>query len=182
MITTLAPVSFPKTFSWSRMAPTRRELRWFHDYLSEMRNGKAWKVLEFGCGISTWAINDALQPDIYLAIEAYEPSMQEVSKHCPNVILKKKWGPIKQRRWNFIFVDSSAGYRNLHPVPGLFRRECIRFAEKSMTPDCLVSIHDWRHRLYSKRARRYLERSGYELVNSFTGRTGIGVYRRGGKQ
>ena len=174
-------VSFPETFNWSCMAPTKKELKWFHKYLSKMhmRNGKAWKVLEFGCGISTWTINNALQPDTYLAIETYKPSIQEVSRYCPNVIISKKWDPIRKGGWNFIFVDSSAGYRNLIPVPGLYRRECIRFAEKFMAPDCLISIHDWHHRLYSKRARRYLERSGYKLVNSFISTTGIGIYKRG---
>jgi hypothetical protein len=168
---------FPKTFPFSKLAPTKDELAWISTYLTSC-NLKNCKVLEFGCGITSWIINESLNPNTYIAIEHYQQCIIDTLKHVPKIkIITTTWHQIPQDVYDFIFIDSSAGYPP--GGDGLFRDKAVEFIESQdmVNNKSLIMIHDWHHRSGNK-ARKYLEENNYKLIASFKNRTGVGVYSK----
>ena len=107
-------LNIPKTFSVTRVSPTIKELEFIYDWC---KKSKPKKILEFGCGPTTWAIhqgatNDGLEPlSLYVAMEHWVPSIKDVVNHIPTVkIIKSIWYDIPNEKYDLVFIDSSAGY------------------------------------------------------------------------
>lgn len=167
----------PKTFPFSKLAPTEKELVFMNNWLATSTL-RGCKVLEFGCGITSWAINDALKPSVYVAIEHWPQCIKDTIKHIPNInMITTTWHQIPQDVYGFVFIDSSAGYPP--GGNGLYRDKAIEFIEsqKMIDKKSVIMIHDW-HANSGKGSRRLLERTGYRLIASFNDRTGVGVYSK----
>jgi hypothetical protein len=168
---------FPKTFPFSKLAPTEKELIWISTYLTSC-NFKNCKVLEFGCGITSWVINESLKPKIYVAMEHYQQCIIDTLKNVPKInIITTTWHQIPQDVYDFVFIDSSAGYPP--GGDGLFRDKAIEFVEsqKMINDNSFIMIHDW-HARSGKSSRNYLEKNNYKLRASFNDRTGVGIYSK----
>jgi len=165
----------PKTFTLTKVSPTTPELEFIHKWCKEnLPNG--CNVLEFGAGPTTWAISTAARPSKYVCMEHWIPSIKDVIDHLDNItIIKTDWYAIPDDiRYDFVFIDSSAGYPP--GDQGLHRHDACQFSERLLKDGGYIMIHDWRKRSGHK-SRLYLESKGYELVASFLGRTGVGVYK-----
>lgn len=171
----------PKSFSMTRVSPTMNELDFLHDWLKSNIDEEA-NVLEFGAGPTTWAIATALKVNRYVLIEHWVPAIKDVLNHLNDIeIIRSLWYNIPEDiQYNVVFVDSSAGYPP--GGGGLHRDEAVKYAERLLSEDAHIILHDWRKRSGSA-PRRYIEKSGnYKLVASFSGRTGLGIYKCTSKQ
>jgi hypothetical protein len=175
----------PDSFPFSRLAPTQGELEYMCEFLvNHFEGADPINVLEFGSGVSTWAIyngvtnymNNREKCTNYIAVEDWEQNVIDTKKNLPMVnIIDSSWEDIPKNQYSVVFVDSSA-CRPGPPARGLYRHEATEYAESLMAENALVIIHDWHHRS-GKGPRRYLEGRGYNLVGSFKGRTGVGIYQ-----
>jgi predicted O-methyltransferase YrrM len=160
-------------FEPSELAPSQKEMAWLYEFLGGL-NDQINSVLEFGCGVTTYVINEAVEPEYYMAVEEFEKCINDVNTHVPNVKTTQSWKDFEGRKFDLVFVDSSAGCGK---KKGLFRDKAVMAAEPCMTDETIVILHDWKRRS-GKAPRAYLESNGWELVASFDGRTGLGAYRR----
>jgi len=168
-------LDLPKTMKRTRVSPTIDELNFIYDWcINNLKDG--CKVLEFGAGPSTFAINKACNPSIYITVEDWIPTLKDVINHVSNIkIINSTWFDIPEDKYDFVFVDSSAGYPPKDG--GLHRDEAVKYSEKLLADDGYIMLHDW-HGRSGKAPRRYLENSGYKLIDSFTNKTGVGVYKK----
>lgn len=168
--------ALPKTIAVTRVSPTIPELEFIHSWC-KANVSEGGNVLEFGAGPTTWAISTAINPDRYICMEHWVPSIQDVVDHLSDVeIIRTNWFAIPDDiKYDFVFVDSSAGYPP--GGDGLHRHDACEFSERLLSKNGFIMIHDWRRGSGSK-PRAWLEANGFELVESFNGRTGVGVYKR----
>jgi hypothetical protein len=170
-------LSLPKSFNRTRHSPTLKELNFIYDWLKHnMREGCS--ALEFGAGPTTWAIATALNPNKYVVVEDYIPSIQAILDHLTDItIIKGIWYNIPEDiKYDFVFVDSSAGYPPRDG--GLHRDEAVKYAQRLISDNGVIAIHDW-HTRSGKAPRKYLEScSNYKLVASLNDRTGVGIYKK----
>jgi len=157
------------------VSPTIPELEFIHEWWKDNLE-QGCKVLEFGAGPTSWAIQKAVNPSLYVAVEDWPDTIKDVIDHLDDIqIITSTWLDIPEETYDFIFVDSSAGYPP--GDGGLHRDEATKFGERLMSENGFIMLHDW-HGRSGGRPRRYLENNGYELVASFENRTGVGVYKR----
>lgn len=167
-------LNLPKSFKLTRVSPTIPELEFMYEWCTK-NIPKNSKVLEFGAGPSTWAIYSAVSPSVYVSVEDWVPSIKDVTEHIDGVkFIRSTWFDIPEDEYDFIFVDSSAGFPP--KTPGLHRDEAVKYGERLLKKGGYIMIHDWRKRS-GKAPRQYLESSGYVLIDKCDGRTGVGVYR-----
>lgn len=176
-------------FSAGDLAPTPEELEWEIDTLKKYCD-MPQAVLEFGCGITTWAATFGIRTFArrkvffaadhgvdyyaYLAIETHAPLIEAVRQHAPIVKIESTWENLGIfAPYNLVIIDSSAGCGR----DGEHRDEALRAAEPHMMVNAMVLIHDWRRRS-GRKVRAYLESERYKLLESYKGRTGWGLYRR----
>lgn len=166
----------PRSFKITRVSPTMPELDFMHDWCKK-NIAEGSNVLEFGAGPTTWAIATAINPSKYVVMEHWVPSIKDVIDHLEDIhIVKSTWYAIPDDvEYDFVFIDSSAGYPP--GGDGLHRHDAVEFSERLLSKGGHIMIHDWRKRSGSK-SRAYLEKNGYKLVDSFNGRTGVGVYKQ----
>lgn len=164
----------PKGLEITRVSPTIDELSFINKWCN-LNLKEGCKILEFGSGPSTWAIHTACKPSLYVAVEDWVPTLRNISKFVDVTFIRSLWYDIPEENYDLIFVDSSAGYPP--GTPGLHRDEAIKYSERFLNNNGYIMIHDWRKRS-GKAPRLYLENSGYKLVDSFNGRTGVGVYQK----
>lgn len=169
--------ALPKSFTMTRVSPTIAELEFMHDWCKKNLNDGS-NILEFGAGPSTWALATAVKSNRYVCMEHWIPSIKDVLDHLDDItIIKTDWYAIPDDiKYDFVFVDSSAGYPP--GDHGLRRHDACEFSERLLKDGGYIMIHDWRKRS-GRKSRIYLESKGYELVGSFDGRTGVGVYKCG---
>jgi hypothetical protein len=165
-------MKLPDGLKRAKLSPFDKELAWLHDYLKNLDIPRPIKVLEFGCGITSWVIEDALKPDKHVAVEEYQEAMDTVNKYCSNVEIIENWD-FPDEDYGLVFVDSSAG----SGMAGLNRDKAMIAAESFMREGAIVIMHDWHHGSGSG-PRKYAESAGYELITSFSNRRGFGVYRK----
>lgn len=166
----------PKDFKMTRVSPTMGELNFIHDWLKSNVNYSV-NVLEFGAGPTTWAIATALNFNRYVLIEHWLPAISDISNHLKNIEIKRTtWYDIPEDiQYDVIFVDSSAGYPP--GSKGLHRDEAVKYSERLLAKNGIIILHDWRKRSGAA-PKKYMENSGnYNLVASFPGRTGVGIYK-----
>lgn len=170
----------PCPFPPSKLAPSQSELDWLYDWLIS-NNIMAAGIIEFGCGVTTWALyhgalDTGLDQKSYLCFEDYQPCVDAIRKFLTCVDIQTEWKHIKWNQADLVFVDSSCGCGK----PGLHREDCVKAVEDHQSDGDILIIHDWRKKS-GRKARAYLESCGkYELIDSFDGRTGLGIYRRKG--
>ena len=187
-------MNIPSIFKISKLAPTMQELEWLHHWLKENirwtgygggQVAQEWMILEFGCGITTYVIANAICLWYsYHIIETYQPNIDSISEYitenendyCDSneILIYNNWDHIKDELWDIIFVDSSCGCG----LKGYHREKTIQAAEPFMADDCIVAIHDWRRR-GGQKPRAYLESNGYKLIACYDKQNGIGVYQKG---
>ena len=63
---------FKLPFSRSPISPSMNELRGLFDWLKEWGKNKKCNILEFGCGPTTYCLYNALDINIYVAMEDYQ--------------------------------------------------------------------------------------------------------------
>lgn len=166
----------PETFKFSDLAPTRDELKFIHDWLVVNKIGG--DVLEFGCGITSWAVNLAVKPKNYFALETHPGCLASMNEHLPNVkIIATTWDDIPRIPFGVIFVDSSVG----RPAggDGIYRDEAAKYGIKLASNDAVVILHDvnMNRRGYQNTIKAVLA-EGFKEIARFKGRTGVGIYRR----
>lgn len=161
----------------SQLAPTYKELEWMHNSLTPFC-GKIKTVLEFGCGITTWAIYTALAPVEYVAIEMYDPCIKQIKEVLPEVsIHSTNWNKLDKFQVDMTLIDGSTGYKDNMNYSGVYRTEAIKFVQPWLSKNALVMIHDHdKNRGGYKKAREYLEQN-FDFVSSFSDRSGVGLYR-----
>lgn len=176
-------LELPKTFELTRVSPTIQELEFMHDWCKN-NIAQHSNVLEFGAGPSTWAISTAINPNKYVSVEDWEPAIKDVVDHINNNkninfnidIVRRTWYDIPDDiKYDFVFVDSSAGYPP--GATGLHRDEAAKYGDSLLASNGTIMIHDW-HKRSGKKPRIWLENNGFKLVDSFHGRTGVGVFQR----
>jgi hypothetical protein len=171
------PLQLPKTYPKSKYAPTIGELEFMHDWIKNNIKNKI-NVLEFGSGITTWVMSDALGNNLneYIAMEDIQ-FIKEPARHCPKVkFITTSWYQIPEdKKYDLIFVDSSAGYPP--GTPGLHRVDALQYSEKLMSDKAIIIMHDW-HGRSGKEVRRHLEANNYIIQAKIEDKTGLGIYRR----
>ena len=181
----MAELKIPKDFKISARAPKRGELQWLYQWLKENGYDKKVKnVLEFGCGVTTWTIDSAVNPERYVAVEQFRPCIEMVQGFVPKVeVVETDWYDIPDVSYDLVFVDGSCGCpEDLKEGRAKIRRyEATRYAERFTHGESIIILHDWHHHKPYRRARKYLEESEYELLGHKRGKYGIGVYRNGAK-
>jgi hypothetical protein len=173
----------PSTFEISRRAPPISELKSLWEWLYKNYNQKRKNVLEFGAGITSWVLSDAVEPQNQVCMETFPLCINMVKKHVPNIkVVNTNWSGIPKGSYDLLFVDSCTA-----PPPGLkplkfevpFRDDAIEYVKAMLTNDAVVIIHDWCHKDFRWREhRRYLEANGFKLIWSCQGRFGFGAYVR----
>jgi hypothetical protein len=173
-------------FEHSSLAPTFDELKFIYESLL---GRKFMSVLEFGCGVTTWAIYSAIADSgwadhkdfSYVSIEHFEPCIQSINTHIPKVkMYNTVWGDLPRKPYDLVFIDSSAGYKPSGEDTGIHRKEAMVFAENLLAPNAYVIIHDY-HRPQGghKALRSYLDNhKKFALVSFFNNRSGVGIYRK----
>jgi len=157
-------------------------LEWLYDWLCENKGhyNESKKVLEFGCGVTSWVLNNALKPEIHVAMEAHEPCIKDTIEHVPDIqIIKTTWDDIPKIPYDIIFVDAST-----NPPKGLktfrkraWRDDAVKYVEDFQADDALIILHDWSYRGAWLRPRKYLEAKEYPLIAHFSARYGLGIYQ-----
>lgn len=168
--------SIPETFKFSDLAPTRDELKFIYDWL--IANKIDGDVLEFGCGITTWAVYNAVKPKNYFALETHPGCLVSMHEHLPQVkIIATTWNDIPKIPYGVVFVDSSVG----RPAggDGIYRDEAAKYGINLAARDAVVILHDvnMNRRGYQNTIKAVLAEE-FKEVARFKGRTGVGIYRR----
>lgn len=168
-------LNIPKTFTITRVSPTIEELEFMYNWCKN-NIAEGSNVLEFGAGPTTWALSKAINPTNYICMEHWIPSIKDVLDHLDNItMVRTDWYSIPDDiEYDLVFVDSSAGYPP--GDSGLHRHDACEFSERLLKNGGYIMIHDWRKRS-GKKSRQYLENKKYKLVDSFNGRTGVGIYK-----
>lgn len=176
-------IQLPTTFKPSKRAPSIDELDWLYQWLkqdSEKTNIST--VLEFGCGITSWIIQEATHPKTHIAMEAYQPCIDITKSHCPNIeFVTTTWSDIPKIEYQLIFVDASTNPpKDLKPLNGkyCFRNDAIKYIGDCLSEDGIIIIHDWCYGRGWEVTREYLEANNYSLIDSYTSKHGIGVYTK----
>ena len=165
-------MELPKTFKTNRLSPRVGELQWMY---AQLENLEIKTVLEFGCGITTWTINEATKPERYIAIEEYQPCIDQVNQHLPQIEIIDRWTKIPDIKYDLVFVDSSAGHGGR---AGLYRGQATKASEDYISKGSLIMIHDSKKRS-GLGPRRYLSSNeNYELVANCNSKNGVQIYRR----
>ena len=175
-------LSIPSTFKRTKRCPNKEELRFLHNIVKKLIPEDS-NILEFGCGITTLAITQALKGEYrYIAVEQFKVCIKPVKQHIETVeFITTDWNDIPEIEYDLIFVDSSTGAPpKLAPVDKkIFRKDSIKFSEPMLKENGYMITHDWNyHRPQWKNAARYPEKLGMTLVDSLESYFGLGVYQK----
>jgi len=178
-------LEYPLKFKVSKRAPSKSEMEWLNNWLDSQSWGEDLKVLEFGCGITTWVINNSLKPSKYYCVEDFKPCINQVKDHVKNVqFISTTWDDIPKEKYDLVFVDaSSCAPKGLVSIIGegeiVFRDDAIHYVMDFVSDDCFFIVHDWCYRSGWLRSKRYFEARNYKLIDSFKKEHGWGVYQKG---
>lgn len=175
-------IELPKTFTPSKRAPSLQELDWLHNWLNNnKKNYDLDKILEYGCGITSWILSDAIMPSIHVAMEAFQPCIDITIKHVPKLqVIKTTWDDIPKIQYGVLFVDASTNPpKDLKPIGKFpFRDDAIKYSEAFVAKNAIVILHDWNYKIGWRKPREYVEAHGYSLIDSISTRYGMGIYQR----
>jgi hypothetical protein len=169
----------PKGFKKSALAPPQAEIEWMAACFTNLRGiYKPKKVLEFGCGVTTYLLWNYINPRTMISIEDYQPNIDEVRKWIkyPEFGVFKHWDSIYSEYWDLVFIDSSAGCGK---ATGHHRDESLMACMPHLAKHAIVILHDWLH-AEGKKPRRILDANPetWELIDGYHCGRGIGIYRR----
>ena len=175
----------PPSFVPSRRSPSVQELEALWDWLDKNYRDKIKTILEFGCGVTSWVLHNSLNYTKYIAVEQFQPCIDTVKSHVPNIEIIGYWDKIPKDSYDLLFVDASTGWpAGLKPLAITnrrpFRDDAIHYVKDMLHKDTIVIIHDWQHKQYNWRVhRRYLEDNGYKCIWSCAVGYGFGAYIKG---
>lgn len=182
----MSKLEIPSSFVRSKRSPTLPELEALYDFL-EPYNEKidAPNILEFGCGITSYVISEALYKFYaYVAVETFQPCIDMVKQHCIGIEVVNNWNAIPEEQYDIMFVDGSAGYpENLKPIAPIpackipFRNDAIDYTKHMMKPNGIIILHDHNHTYNYQMPRRYLENFQWKLIWEYKGKYGLGAYQ-----
>ena len=178
-------MEYPLTFEPSRRAPSKKEMDWLHNWIKSKSFPQNSKILEFGCGITTWVISDAIgEYEKYLCVENFEPCINKVKQHVKKVdFISTSWADIPKEPYNLVFVDASScppkNLKSIIPGATLFRDDAINYVINFTSDDCVFIIHDWCYKLSWLRPQKYFTELNYKLIDCLKTRHGIGIYQKG---
>lgn len=174
--------NFP--FAPSRRAPPLQDLQFMHNWL---QNKSFTKILEFGGGITTYVIADALKKfEKYVCVENYQPCIENISTHIENIeIVQDSWNSIPKEEYDFIFVDSSScapkGLKSINKnQSAIFRDDALHYIMDFVHPNCYFMVHDWSYHGGWLRVKKYFEdrNKNFTLIDSFKSKHGVGIYQK----
>lgn len=171
-------LEIPPTFKVGRFAPPDADLQWLFQWCVRVQPRI---VLEFGCGVTSLAIQTACHPERHVAIEDHQPTIDNATAFLPLLEVEcMHLANVPALNFDMVLIDSSALF-----IPagadGVRRSDAAIFAEALASPDAYYLVHDWcpTGRSYTGEGPKlYLEMMGYTLVDSFVSSRGWGVYRR----
>jgi hypothetical protein len=178
------PVNF-KDCPWrrTRMSPTKEEVEVLSNYLISLDNGFD-TFLEFGCGVTTWYLSQ-LQFKDYVSVEEYEPAIEKVNHHLPDIPVVRQWVDIPIQKYHYAFVDSHAGG---DAKPTEREKPLVYAIEYNLLYDDTIMIaHD--HTMVAKGdiSRQTIthgwhgamNKYGWKLTHQIELRKSFGIYERG---
>ena len=179
-------IEYPSGFGVSSRAPSKPEMIWLDEWLKQRSWKPETKILEFGCGITTWVISNAIpERTDYYCVEGFEPCVNQVKEHVDNVeFISTTWDDIPQKKYDLAFVDaSSCPPKGLVSILGkgerVFRDDAIHYVMDFVSDDCFFIIHDWCYKGGWLRPQQYFTNRNYRLIASLKARHGLGIYQKG---
>ncbi|MBW3014376.1 class I SAM-dependent methyltransferase [Candidatus Woesearchaeota archaeon] len=160
-------MELPEDIYRSKLSPSEPEIKWLCEYLQSKKEEYNVKtVLEFSCGITSWAVQEGLRPEIHVSVEQYRPLMKTVSAKYPNIEIIETWEDIPDRKYDLVFVDGSTG-APLKMYPGgkisVLRKQALEWSEPLQSPGAIIISHDWRKRNRAYRVLRNHLVENYDL-------------------
>lgn len=135
----------PIGFKRSEKAPPDIDIEWLVAFLTIQGASRRFtSIVEFGCGITTILTHSILRPTIYIALETFQPCIDEVRRHisAPGFAIFKNWDSIKAYRWDFVFIDGSSG---CGAEKGHHRDLALRAAMLRLHNGAIILFHDSKH-------------------------------------
>jgi len=178
-------MEYPKSFKVSRRSPSMEEMQWLQEWIQNQKFKDGVKVLEFGCGITSWVLYNSF-PSIskYVSVENYQPCMNQVRENVPEVeFIDTTWHDIPKDSYDFVFVDASTcAPDDLECVykkgDVLFRDDAIHYSMDFVADDCYFVVHDWCYKTGWLRSRKYFDKRQYELIDCLRTAHGLGIYQK----
>jgi len=172
----------------SKLSPRRRNIGQLADYILEQPK-KPESMLEMGCGITTWYLSQLNFQD-YVAVETYDPPIQEVRKHVPSVKVVEKWTDIPKIKYQYLLVDSHVGGDEV--LKSHEREKTLIYVMENdlLSDDAILIAHDY-HRIkayrgdhtskYGKQQRGWndaVDKYGWKISHEIMYRKCFGIYKR----
>jgi len=138
--------------------------------------------LEFGCGVSTHFLSQ-LNFENYVAVEEYQPTIDNVSRHCPNVVICKRWVDIPKRKYDFVFVDSHTGgnarrHQRYKPFEYAILNDLLSDSTIMIAHDhTMVDKGDFSRLSVEKGWHGYMNKYKWTLVDQIRVRKNLGIYK-----
>lgn len=178
----MSDFKLPDTFQRSKRSPLVEELEFIHNFISKY-NFENPSVLEFGGGITTWTISNALESwSSYCCVETYMPQVEQIEKHLTEIKCVQNWNDIPQIPYNLVFVDSSSGspkdLKSVREGGIVFRDDAVNYVLPFVSEEAVFIFHDWCYKKEWQYAWRFLESKGYKLIDSYKSKFGVGVFRK----
>jgi len=176
-------LEFPSDYIFSHRSPSKKEVRWLYEWLIENKSEYELKnLLEFSCGITSWVLCEALDPDRYIAVDKYKRLALFVKNNLPKVQLVEEWKVIDilPNKYDLILIDGSTCVPADIRIKGrgVYREEALKYSEKMLTDNALVIMHDWNNKRGGwRRLRNYLD-GNYKFLAGCKIGFGFGIYQR----
>ena len=174
-------MKFPDGYRFSSRSPSKREIIWLYEWLVENKDKyKIKNILEFSCGITTWALCEALDPNLYVAVDDYKHLVKFVETNLPKVHLVSKWEDIPSNKYDIVLIDGSTGFPSEVKVDGrgVYRVEACEYSVDMMADNALIIMHDWRNKRGGwRRLRKHLDEN-YKFVDGCKIGYGFGIYQK----
>lgn len=173
----------PETFKRSRRSPLISELNWIYSWIVS-KNFEKCNILEFGGGITTWTISEALNKkwELYCCVETYLPQVEQIKSHIHGIECVDSWDKIPPINYNIIFVDSSSGWpkglKSIRTGQKIFRDDAVNYSLKFANNDTYYILHDWSYKGQWLFAPKFLLNNGFKLVDSHRNRFGVGIFQK----
>ena len=174
----------------TRWSPRHRTLRYLFTFIKPRMSEKD-SILEFGCGVSTWYLNQLNFKD-YVACETFEDAIQKVENKCSNVNVVKRWEDIPVKKYKWIFIDSKAG----SDITSKFSRYLsLTYAHERgfVDKNTIMVIHDYArirksndnpNSIWASRMANWnktIDEYDWKLLDEIMIYRGFGIYKRGKK-
>ena len=184
------PIKYPSTFKTSTRSPNQQEMDWLYDWIVKQLNEDKLpsnaKILEFGSGITSYVISNAI-PNFqkYVCVEYFPLCVDQVKLHTNNIeFVSDSWHNIPKEKYDLVFVDSSScAPSDLKPHnpkhDRIFRDDAIHYVIPFVSQKCFFAIHDWCYKTAWLRPKEYFEAINHKLIDCIRTKHGLGIYQKG---